>query len=207
MSADISKGAPKSRPLYLYGCGTLFAICMLLFTASMLRQGYAYVKPDERGVVISALEPSGLRSEPLGPGLHFIVPMLEVVHIYSISPQAYTMSVATTAGQPADDDPVVTQSKDGKKVAITGSVVYSINPAEIINLHVSWQDRYQAELVRPLVRGISRDTISRYYSFDLVGFYRTKVEQDITEQLRQKFAENGLILTDFTIQDVHLIDE
>ena len=67
-------------------------ILAILMTA--LSNGLVFIKPEERGVVISAVAPKGYRNQALEPGLHFIIPFAETVVVYPISRQNYTMSIA-----------------------------------------------------------------------------------------------------------------
>ncbi len=68
-----------------------FVVAILLTTLSA---GLVFINPDQRGVVISALQPAGYRADALTPGLHFVVPFAENVILYPISKQTYTMSIA-----------------------------------------------------------------------------------------------------------------
>ena len=61
---------------------------------SSVGAGVAFIPQEERGVVISALQPTGIRSQPLQPGLRWIIPFFESVITYRISRQTYTMSIA-----------------------------------------------------------------------------------------------------------------
>jgi regulator of protease activity HflC (stomatin/prohibitin superfamily) len=184
MPDEISNDAPNNKSLFIYGFGALLAICVILLVITILKSGITRIEPDERGVVISAFEPKGYRSELLEPGLHIIIPFVEITEIYSVAPQNYTMSEITATGKSQDDSPISARTKDDKVVEITASVVYSINPAKVINLHITWQNRYQSEFVRPLTRGITRDIVSQHYSFDLVENHRIEIEQTIALQLR-----------------------
>lgn len=186
------------------GLGALIstAVCLFLFFAS--GKGFVNIGDSERGVLISAIEPTGYHTEVLEPGVHFFIPFLEEVRKYSIAPQTYAMAALTTTGQSAEEGPIVAQSKDRKQVEISISVVYSINPAEVIDLHISWQNRYEADLIRPMMRGITQDVVSKYYSFDFTGFYRKQIEQAIKQQLSTKLSENSIVLIDFTILDMQI---
>ena len=76
--------------------------------------GLIFIKPEERGVVISAVAPKGYRETPLEPGLNWVIPFLENVEIYPISKQTYTMSIAPMEGQVKGDDSVTARTSDGQ---------------------------------------------------------------------------------------------
>lgn len=190
----------KRTDLYVaVGCIGVLAICFLLFAFSPMRNPLVYIAPDQRGVVISYLKSTGYHPKLLEPGLHLIVPFVEVVQVYSIAPQSFRMSEKSTEG----DDSIIAVTKDGRNVNVSISVMYALNPNKIIELHIFWLDRYQDDLVRPVVRGTTRDIVLQYYSFE-IGTKRTEVEHAISDQLSKILSENCLILVDFTVDDVRI---
>ena len=182
-------------------------IVVLIVLIGLVSSTIIFVQPDETGVVISRITKGGIRGEPLNSGLHFVVPLLENVEKYSISKQTYTMSAATSEGQRTGDDSIRARTKDGQEVFVDASVIYAINPANVVNLHITWQKRYGEELVRPLVRGIIRDAASQYGIEEIVSSKRGELEALVTEELTIKMAENDLIMVDFVLRDIHFSAE
>lgn len=178
-------------------------IVIVVVLIGLISSTIIFVPPDQSGVVVSVLAPGGYRSEPLQSGLHFVVPLLENVEKYSKAKQTYTMSAAPSEGQRTGDDSIRARTKDGQEVFIDASVIYAINPANVVNLHITWQKRYGEELVRPLVRGVIRDAASQYGIEEIVSSKRGELEGFITEQLTAKMAENDLIMVDFVLRDIH----
>jgi len=197
--------ASRNRPTrHLTGIilGALAAAAVLTLVAA----GLVFVQPEERGVVISPYDPQGYRSKALAPGLHWIIPG-EVVRLYSISRQTYTMSAATGEGDVYGDDSIRARTKDGQEVYIDASVIFAINPEQVVQLHIDWQDRYQQELVRPLARGIIRDMASQYGVEEIVSTKRAELEEKITNELGAKLAANDLLLIDFVLRNIHFSEE
>jgi regulator of protease activity HflC (stomatin/prohibitin superfamily) len=179
----------------------LSAVLALILTT--VSKGLVFVQPDERGVVISAMDQKGYREDALQPGLRWIVPYAENVMFYTISKQTYTMSAATQEGQITGDDSIRARTKDGQEVFIDSSVIFSVDPTKVVNLHITWQGRYQEEVVRPLARGIIRDAASQYGIEEIVSSKRVELEEGITSELEAKLGENDLLLTDFVLRDIH----
>src|SRR5574341_2165278 len=127
--------------------GALVLALVLNATAA----GLVFVPPEQRVVVESALQ-GGVRPEPLGSGLHWITPVFERAIFYSISRSTYTMSSNPTEGQVAGDDSIQARTKDGQQVAIDASVIYAIDPTQLVQLHITWQERYVDGVVRPQAR-------------------------------------------------------
>ena len=126
-----------------------------------LSAGLVFVEPQERCVVISAIASRGYRETALEPGLRWIVPFVERVVLYPISRQTYTMSIAAFEGQIQGDDSITARTADGQELYIDASVIYQIDPNEVVTVHILWQDRYSNDLVRAQTRGIILDAISQ----------------------------------------------
>jgi len=153
-------------------------------------------------VVISALDPQGYREEALQPGLRWVIPYFENVELYTISRQTYTMSIAPQEGQLQGDDSVAARTSDGQEVFMDASVIYAIDPENVVRLHINWQRRYTDELVRPISRGVIRDAVSQYGVEEVYGTQRLEMRQQIEDELARKLAENGLILVDFVLRNI-----
>ena len=177
---------------------TFLIIAVVLTTVS---SGLVFINPEERGVVISAVAPDGYRKEALQPGLTWIIPFAESVKIYPISQQTYTMSIAPYEGAVQGDDSIAARTLDGQEIYVDASVIFSINPADVVQVHIQWQDRY-VELIRAQVRGIIRDAVSQYRVEEVVSTKRFELVQRITEALRSKVEANGLILDDFVLRNI-----
>lgn len=168
--------------------------------------GIVFIEPSERGVVISPYDQRGYKDVALTPGLRWIIPG-ERVQTYSIAKQTYTMSSTTGEGQISGDDSIQVRTKDGQQVQIDASVIYGINPDEVIRLHITWQNRYQDDLVRTQSRGIIRDVASQYGVEEIVSTKRAELEQNVTEALTAVFAANSLTLDDFIVRNIRFSDE
>ncbi len=197
-----------SRNQGVKGLTTSFLILLVVaVVVTVVSLGLVFVQPEERGVVISALSQEGIRSEELQPGLRFVIPFAEQVVTYPISRQTYTMSVAPQEGQTYGDDSIRARTKDGQEVFVDASVIYSLDPSQVVELHINWQDRYQDEVVRPLTRGIIRDLASQYGVEEIVSTKRVEMEALVTAELEKKLGDNELLLTDFILRDIHFSEE
>jgi regulator of protease activity HflC (stomatin/prohibitin superfamily) len=175
---------------------------ILAIVLTTVSAGLVFIQPEERGVVISALDPKGYREQALQPGLRWIIPYFENVVIYPISRQSYTMSIAPLEGQLQGDDSVAARTLDGQEIFLDASIIYSIDPDEVVDVHIVWQNRYTNELVRPLTRGVIRDAVSQYGVQQVYSTQRIAMTQEITENLRRKLEENGLLLSEFLLRNI-----
>jgi|APSaa5957512622_1039677.scaffolds.fasta_scaffold36747_2 regulator of protease activity HflC (stomatin/prohibitin superfamily) len=174
---------------------------------STVSAGLVFINPQERGVVISAINPAGYRSDALTPGLRWIVPFAEGVITYPISKQTYTMSGLSGEGQVVGDDAIEARTSDGQQVKVDSSIIFSINPTEVVDVHITWQDRYDTDLVRALARGVIRDAVSQYGIEEVYSSKRNELATEITGELELKLVENGLLLDDFVLRNISFSPE
>jgi len=201
-------GVRGSRNQPVKGMTTLLLIVFVAAAAlSVVSAGLVSVAPEERGVVLSAFSAGGVRQTALEPGLRWVLPFAETVRLYSISRQTYTMSSATGEGQIAGDDSIEARTKDGQIVYVDASVIYQVNPAEVIPLHINWQGRYEDGVVRPQARGSIRDAVSQFGVEELVSSKRAELEMTISTTLEASLNSNNLVLVDFVLRNIRFSDE
>jgi regulator of protease activity HflC (stomatin/prohibitin superfamily) len=199
--ARAARGKPIKQASTLVVIAGIFSLVL-----TIVGFGLVFLQADERGVVVSPYVSQGYRSEALGPGLHWIIPG-ESVRRYTISKQTYTMSIAPDEGDVYGDDSISARTSDGQEIFVDASVIFSVDPSKIIEVHITWQDRYTDELVRPQVRGIIRDAVSQYGVEEVVSTKRSELIAAINSALEAKLEENGLILVDFVLRNITFSEE
>jgi regulator of protease activity HflC (stomatin/prohibitin superfamily) len=193
--------ASRGRPIRSLGVFVLvFLVLALVLTT--VGAGLVFVNPEERAVVISAVQAQGYRSQALTPGLHWVIPFLENVVRYPISKQTYTMSIAPQEGQVQGDDSITARTADGQEIFVDASVIYKIDPDKVVQVHIEWQDRYADELVRPLARGVIRDAVSQFGVEEVVTSQRSVLQDEIEADLATRFEDNGLTLVAFVLRNI-----
>ena len=193
--------AGRARPIKS-AAALILGLIVLAVLLTVVSAGLVFVQPEERGVVISALAPNGYREEALQPGLRWVVPFFETVVTYPISRQTYTMSIAPSEGAIVGDDSVTARTSDGQELFIDASVIFSIDPEKVIDVHIQWKSRYTDELVRPQARGIIRDAASQYGVEEIVTSQRDAFKDSMQSILADKLSDNGLTLIDFVLRNI-----
>ena len=197
----------SSRNQSARGIGSTVVVALVIaLVLTTLGAGLVYVESSERGVV-KTIRAGGVRPDELGPGLHWILPVVEQVVTYSISNQTYTMSAVALEGQVQGDDSIRARTKDGQEVILDASVIYQIDPSKVVQLHIVWQNRYENGIVRPEARGIIRDAVSQYGVEEVVSTKRAEMVQIISGVLGESLAKNNLLLLDFVLRDIHFSEE
>jgi regulator of protease activity HflC (stomatin/prohibitin superfamily) len=189
------------------GAAVVIGAVVLAVVLTTAAAGLVFIEPEQRGVVVTAVGQGGIRPQPLTPGLHWIVPFAERVERYPISRQTYTMSTGETEGATLGDDAIEARTRDGQIVFIDASVIYAIDPERVIDLHITWQNRYEAGVVRAQARGVIRDAASQYGVEEIVSTRRGELEQVITSDMAEGLSSNNLLLVDFVLRNIRFSDE
>jgi regulator of protease activity HflC (stomatin/prohibitin superfamily) len=112
------------------------------------------------------------------------------------------MSIAPSEGSIQGDDSIAARTADGQEIFVDASVIYAIDPAQVVKVHIDWQDRYTDGLVRPLARGVIRDVVSQYKVEEVVTSQRVDMTNKINQAMEQKLGNNGLLLVDFILRNI-----
>lgn len=196
---NVSQGKPGRSGVLLAVVGV---VAFILF--SLIGQGLLVVGPTQTAVVFNTL--SGELETPRGPGIHIIIPGVQVVTLYPISQQNYTMSAQNTEGKRTGDDAVEARSVDGQSVRIDVTVIFAIEPDQVNNVHRQWSDvagGYSEGLIRPRIRSDVRDVISTFQAEDIYGLSRDEVQRQIEDKLRGALEPFGFTLTSVLVRDIN----
>ena len=172
---------------------------------SVISQGIIIVEPQQVAVVFQTL--SGELEEPKTSGTHIIVPVLQQATVYDVSVQEYTMSGISSEGAVTGDDAVRVRTIDGQEVFIDMTVLYRVDPLGVNIVHQRWQQRYQADFVRPVLRGFVRDVVSRFRAEAVFGESRTEIQQSVETLIRERMQEEGMELNDLVVRNVTFNEE
>ncbi len=94
------------------------------------------------------------------------------------------------------------RTADGQEVLIDSSVIYAVDPNQVIQIHIDWQDRYSSDLIRPLSRGAIRDAVSQFGIEEVYSSKRSELRAMISDEMSKKMEENGLVLVDFVLRNI-----
>jgi regulator of protease activity HflC (stomatin/prohibitin superfamily) len=180
----------------------LLGFLAVLVLISFINASAVFVEPQEVGVVISVLAPNGYYTHPYRSGLRWIFPFLERVERYPVSWQTYTMASTPNEGQKLGDDSVKARTSDGQEVSLDCSLIFQIDPDQVMQIHVDWQGRYIDDFVRPVARGVVRTLVSQYKADEVNSSRRLDLERDINKQLHDTFLEKGFILDRFILRNI-----
>lgn len=182
--------------------GRMLTILLIPLIVTLISLSLVFVEPQRVGIVVSAVSPNGMRSQPLMPGLHWIIPILEQSVIYPTYWENYTMSNKPREGNVLGDDSIRARTSDGQEVLLSCSIIFRVDPSQVIRIHTDWQNRYIDEFVRPIVRGYVRTQVSQFTVKEVNSSARKDLEATLDSILANQFATKGLILDQFILRDI-----
>jgi len=86
-------------------------------------------------------------------------------------------------------------------------VIYAIDPAQLIKLHITWQNRFEDNVVRPVARAAIRDAVSQFGVEEIVSTKRTELENNIRDTILKGLSDNNLIMSDFLLRNIRFSDQ
>jgi len=184
----------------------IIGLIVLAILMTTVGAGLVFVEPDQRGVVIT-IGKGGILPNALEPGIHWIIPFVQRVELYSIARATYTMASTAGEGQVQGDDSIEARTKDGQQVYIDASVIYSVEPTKLVNLHITWKHAYEDNVVRPVSRAAIRDAVSQYGVEEIVSTKRVELEGKISDAIGQGLELNNLKMIDFLLRNIRFSDE
>ena len=127
----------------------IIAVIAAALVVTTLSSGLVFIEPEERGVVISALAPKGYREQAMTPGLRWIVPFVRDGSFVtrSLAKRIPCQSFLMKA-QVIGDDSITARTANGQEIFVDSSVIFQIDPEQVVKVHILWQNRYPSELIR-----------------------------------------------------------
>src|ERR1051325_5284855 len=104
----------------------IIGLVVLAILMTTVGAGLVFVEPDERGVVIT-IGKGGILPNALEPGIHWIIPFVQRVELYSIARSTYTMATSTGEGQIQGDGSIEARTKDGQQVYIDAPLISAVH--------------------------------------------------------------------------------
>ena len=171
----------------------------------IISSGILIVQPARAAVIVNVL--SGELEDPArAPGTSIIIPGLQEFIIYPTDQQEYTMSGIAREGRIQGDDAVEALTVDGQEVRLDITVLYRVERADVNQIHLNWQSRYESDFIRPTVRAVARDVVSQFEAEAIYGLQREALGGQISQQVGVRMQEQGLTLTSLLVRQIDFND-
>jgi regulator of protease activity HflC (stomatin/prohibitin superfamily) len=132
-------------------------------------------------------------------GTVLLVPGLHQERRFSTRDQVYRPTESASASGPAPF-----QSVEGLSIGIDLAVRWAVDPALLPQMSKNYPDNLSLDLVRPAVQGVMFPLFARYSVREIFSSKRADIQQQLTTELKPRFAAMGLKLRGVDMGNVDL---
>ncbi|UBV43866.1 prohibitin family protein [Deinococcus taeanensis] len=189
------------RPLTLKAPGRRAGLIAgsVLIAALLVAQSVKVIPAGYVGVTFSAL--SGVKSQPMQEGVHFLTPFVDHLTLYDAKLQEVTLADKVQDG---DEGAIRARSKEGLEITADVTVQFRVDRSKAAVLHKELGRDYVRTVIRPQVRSKVRDAIGQFSAADIISTQRQQVEASITRALREVFEQNNLTLDGVLLRELRI---
>jgi regulator of protease activity HflC (stomatin/prohibitin superfamily) len=186
---------------------TAVALFMLAWAPLLVSAGIIIVPAGMAGVRVSQTQ--GTLAGSLYPGIHFVVPMVEHVELFSTRDQLFTTGIeedGLAKGTPKGE-PLNVQTKEGLSLGLAITVRYQVDPKRLDYIEAHLPQPLEKELVPPIVATVFREMAPSYTVRELFSSKREEVRQRSAEAIRQRLTADGVNVKEVMLRDIQLPPE
>ena len=163
--------------------------------------GLVVVPSGRAGLRVSQV--SGIRPGPLGPGVHFVLPLVEELAVYDVREHVLT---TVTAGDPkAKGEPLRAQTKEGLEVGLAVSVRYRLDVRRLDHVHANLPP--VDEVVPPVVAAVFRQLVPNYVVREVFATKREELRASAEKIIAEKLGADAILVREVMLSDVALPPE
>ncbi|SMO46381.1 SPFH domain, Band 7 family protein [Balnearium lithotrophicum] len=155
------------------------------------------VKVIETGEVGVRLRLGKIDREELYPGVHFLIPIIDRVVIFST--RVNKIDFLNAKG-----NPVTALSVEGLPAKLDITVLYRIIPDKADEIYRNFGTDYAEKIVVPIVRETVRNVVAQYKIEDLYSTNRGKLQKEIYERVKEKLKSSNIDIVDVLLRNVAL---
>jgi len=179
---------------------------VLLIALLLVSQSVVVIQAGTAGVVkrVGAVEGE------MGPGLHFILPLIDHVVVFPTIKKTYEASDIPEQSQADYPDIIISAlTSDGQqiKVGITARFMIQPGKAAWILQNLGTERDYVEKVVKTEIRGSGRRVPTRFAAYDLYTKKSYEAQQALFDEIAPKFQANGLILDELVLRNITFTDE
>lgn len=138
----------------------------------------------------------GVNGEVLNQGWHLLAPSKKVTNYSVGTEQSYLTS--TKDGDSTDDDSFEVPSSDGKGLTVDLTFTYHFDSERVTDTFIRFKGMSGAEIknnfIKPNIMSWTKEVTAKYPVVEILGEERARLNIELTEYLKEKFAPYGIII-------------
>lgn len=193
---------PPMAGLILRGAAIVLAI--LIVFSVVFGSIFVSIGAGEVGVKFNQF--GGVEDDELGEGLHIVPPWVSVTK-YSVRSEVYTMSARTAEGEVVGDDQITALTNEGLTLGLDITVRYRLVADDASVVHKNLGTNYAEKIIRPTIKSVIREIVSRNTAMEVYGEQRELVATDMRNEMESALLEDGIIVEEVLLRNVKLPDK
>jgi regulator of protease activity HflC (stomatin/prohibitin superfamily) len=155
------------------------------------------IDAGERGIVRTFGQISPAISQP---GLHFKIPIIQTVIVYSVRTQTIAFDNKQATGDQSEFSSLAAASKDLQETNTAVVCNFHINEQDVITIYKQFGDSetYNTNIIEPIIRDTIKSTSALYTAEELVT-KRPEVAKAAADLLRDRLAAKNAVLDNLNI--------
>jgi regulator of protease activity HflC (stomatin/prohibitin superfamily) len=138
----------------------------------------------------------------LYPGVHWIMPLVERVELFSIRDRVFATVLADDPKKKTETLRV--QTKEGLGVALAVTVRFKLDPSKLSYIYSNLPLPVEDEIVPPTVASAFRQAAPNYTVRDIFATRREEMARAVAGQITQKLAADGVLVKEIMLRDIQL---
>jgi regulator of protease activity HflC (stomatin/prohibitin superfamily) len=177
----------------------LAAIVLLV----LVPQAFKYVAPGHVGISINRLG-GGVAVAPLGPGLHFRLPLVTDIEDYPIYMQTLVLTKESTEGGELNDE-INVNSVEGQPISLDVSMSFELDPLKVPTLYQKFRTdigTIQRGYVRQSIRQALQEVVGGEPIADIIGPKKAEATARAQKLIADRLHPFGIEVRQFTINEL-----
>jgi len=146
----------------------------------------------------------GVLKKVLTPGLHFKIPFWQKAKLFNTQTLEYgiTRDFNPENLKAMGDVPVGAVTKDGRKIAVEGTVLLRLDIHQIPHIWQTIGEDFVEKIIRPTIRSRMRMVASRFEQEEIIGVKRDAMETELKNELERIFYPRGIYVENVLLSEV-----
>jgi regulator of protease activity HflC (stomatin/prohibitin superfamily) len=146
----------------------------------------------------------GTRPATLYPGVHFILPLIESMEIYSVRDEVFATTLVEDPKKSKGEGTLRVQTREGLTVGMAVAVRYRLDASKLAYIHSNLPQPIEEEMIAPAVSSIFRDLAPTYVVREMFSTKRDEVRQAAATRIAAKLGADGIVVKEVILRDIQL---
>src|SRR3989344_5520512 len=146
----------------------------------------------------------GVLKKSYKPGLHLKIPFWQKAALFNTQTLEYDISKKFNPDKPEllGDQPITATTKDGKKIAIEGTILLQLDPEQIPEIWQSIGEKFVEKIIRPTIQSRLRMIAAQYTYQEMSTTKRAEVEIEMRKELERILYPRGIFVENVLLSEI-----